>query len=98
MTTSPATRKVHIRTYGCQMNVYDSERMTDALAEAGYAPVDSPESADLILLNTCHIREKAAEKVYSEIGRLRGIKTRAAAEGRSVTIGDRRLRRPGRGR
>ena len=87
MTTSPAKRTVHIRTYGCQMNVYDSERMTDALAEAGYAPVDSPDSADLILLNTCHIREKAAEKVYSEIGRLREIKTRAAAEGRSVTIG-----------
>jgi tRNA-2-methylthio-N6-dimethylallyladenosine synthase len=87
MTTSAAKRTVHIRTYGCQMNVYDSERMTDALAEAGYAPVDSPESADLILLNTCHIREKAAEKVYSEIGRLRGIKMRAAAEGRSVTLG-----------
>jgi tRNA-2-methylthio-N6-dimethylallyladenosine synthase len=87
MTTSDQTRKVHIRTYGCQMNVYDSERMADALAEAGYAPVDAPESADLILLNTCHIREKAAEKVYSEIGRLRAIKTRAAAEGRSVTIG-----------
>ena len=87
MTTSRSNRKVHIRTYGCQMNVYDSERMADALAEAGYAPVDSPEEADLILLNTCHIREKAAEKVYSEIGRLRGIKTRARAEGRSVTIG-----------
>lgn len=87
MKTSDPTRKVHIRTYGCQMNVYDSERMADALAEAGFAPVDSPETADLILLNTCHIREKAAEKVYSEIGRLRALKTRAAAEGRSVTIG-----------
>jgi tRNA-2-methylthio-N6-dimethylallyladenosine synthase len=69
------------------MNVYDSERMTDALAEAGYESVDSPESADLILLNTCHIREKAAEKVYSEIGRLRALKAHAAAEGRSLTIG-----------
>jgi tRNA-2-methylthio-N6-dimethylallyladenosine synthase len=87
MKRSDLTRKVHIRTYGCQMNVYDSERMVDALAAAGYAPVDSPDSADLILLNTCHIREKAAEKVYSEIGRLRALKTRAAAEGRSVTIG-----------
>jgi len=87
MTASTLNRKVHIRTYGCQMNVYDSERMTDALAEVGYQPVDSPEAADLVLLNTCHIREKAAEKVYSEIGRLRTLKTRAAAEGRSLTIG-----------
>lgn len=87
MSTSDPLRRVHIRTYGCQMNVYDSERMTDALAEAGYTPVDSPESADLILLNTCHIREKAAEKVYSEIGRLRALKANAAAEGRAVTIG-----------
>ena len=69
------------------MNVYDSERMADALAAAGYAPVDRPRTADLILLNTCHIREKAAEKVYSELGRLRAFKTRRAAEGRSVTIG-----------
>jgi tRNA-2-methylthio-N6-dimethylallyladenosine synthase len=87
MKRSDLTRKVHIRTYGCQMNVYDSERMADALAAAGYAPVDSPDSADLILLNTCHIREKAAEKVYSEIGRLRALKARAAEEGRAVTIG-----------
>ena len=87
MNTSDPTRKVHIRTYGCQMNVYDSERMADALAAAGYESVDSPETADLILLNTCHIREKAAEKVYSEIGRLRGLKVSAAREGRAVTIG-----------
>jgi tRNA-2-methylthio-N6-dimethylallyladenosine synthase len=63
-----------VRTYGCQMNVYDSERMAEALAPEGYALVDSPEAADLILLNTCHIREKAAEKVYSEIGRLKALK------------------------
>ncbi len=87
MTTPAPKRKVHVRTYGCQMNVYDSERMTDALAESGYEAVDSAEGADLILLNTCHIREKAAEKVYSEIGRLRTLKAAAAAEGRSVTIG-----------
>ena len=87
MTTADAKRKVHIRTYGCQMNVYDSERMTDALAEAGYEPVDTPEAAALVLLNTCHIREKAAEKVYSEIGRLRTLKTEAATEGRDFTIG-----------
>ncbi len=85
--TGEELKKVFIRTYGCQMNVYDSERMTDALAAAGYAPVEAPESADLILLNTCHIREKAAEKVYSEIGRMNELKVAAAAEGRSVLIG-----------
>jgi tRNA-2-methylthio-N6-dimethylallyladenosine synthase len=85
--TEPDLRKVYVRTYGCQMNVYDSERMTDALAPSGYVPVDTPESADLILLNTCHIREKAAEKVYSEIGRLRRLKAKAAAKGRKVLIG-----------
>ena len=87
MKTADPKRKVHVRTYGCQMNVYDSERMMDALAGSGYEPVDSPEAADLILLNTCHIREKAAEKVYSEIGRLRTLKAEAAADGRSLTIG-----------
>jgi len=73
MTAEPA-RKVFIKTYGCQMNVYDSERMGDVLAKAGYTPVDAPETADLVVLNTCHIREKAAEKVYSELGRLRRLK------------------------
>ena len=67
-------RKVFIRTYGCQMNVYDSDRMADLLAADGYGPAASPEGADLVLLNTCHIREKAAEKVYSELGRLRLLK------------------------
>jgi tRNA-2-methylthio-N6-dimethylallyladenosine synthase len=64
----------HIKTYGCQMNVYDSARMADVLTEAGYTAADDPADADLIILNTCHIREKAAEKVYSELGRLRGLK------------------------
>ncbi len=68
-------KKLFVKTYGCQMNVYDSERMASALAAQGYAPVDTPEAADLVLLNTCHIREKAAEKVYSELGRLRKLKT-----------------------
>ena len=85
--TGEGRKRVFIRTYGCQMNVYDSERMTDALAPAGYDPVDAPESADLTLLNTCHIREKAAEKVYSELGRLRALKDAAADAGRRVTIG-----------
>lgn len=65
------SKKVFIKTYGCQMNVYDSERMADVLAPIGYAPVDAPDEADLVILNTCHIREKAAEKVYSELGRIR---------------------------
>ena len=67
--TAPA-KKLYVKTYGCQMNVYDSERMTAALAAEGYQATDAPEKADLVLLNTCHIREKAAEKVYSDIGRL----------------------------
>ncbi len=65
-----------IKTYGCQMNVYDSERMAEALAHAGYRSVETPEEADMVILNTCHIREKAAEKVYSELGRLRPLKQR----------------------
>ncbi|MCF6445610.1 tRNA (N6-isopentenyl adenosine(37)-C2)-methylthiotransferase MiaB [Nereida sp. MMG025] len=75
------TKKLFIKTYGCQMNVYDSERMAEALGveamgEAGYEQVSSPDKADMILLNTCHIREKAAEKVYSELGRLKGLKAK----------------------
>ena len=67
-------RKLFIKTYGCQMNVYDSERMAEALGASGYVQTDRAEDADMILLNTCHIREKAAEKVYSELGRLRPLK------------------------
>ncbi|WP_136634520.1 tRNA (N6-isopentenyl adenosine(37)-C2)-methylthiotransferase MiaB [Pseudooceanicola onchidii] len=67
-------KKLFIKTYGCQMNVYDSERMAEALGPSGYVEVGSPEEADMILLNTCHIREKAAEKVYSELGRFKGLK------------------------
>ncbi|QPM91895.1 tRNA (N6-isopentenyl adenosine(37)-C2)-methylthiotransferase MiaB [Pseudooceanicola algae] len=68
------TKKLFIKTYGCQMNVYDSERMAEALGGSGYDQVSSPEDADMILLNTCHIREKAAEKVYSELGRFQNLK------------------------
>ncbi|WP_224813586.1 tRNA (N6-isopentenyl adenosine(37)-C2)-methylthiotransferase MiaB [Hasllibacter sp. MH4015] len=68
------TKKLYVKTYGCQMNVYDSERMAEALSGEGYEQVDSPEDADMILLNTCHIREKAAEKVYSELGRFRPLR------------------------
>ena len=69
-----APKKLYIKTYGCQMNVYDSERMAEALGGQGYVETQSPDDADMILLNTCHIREKAAEKVYSELGRFRGLK------------------------
>ncbi|QIE41543.1 tRNA (N6-isopentenyl adenosine(37)-C2)-methylthiotransferase MiaB [Rhodobacteraceae bacterium SC52] len=70
----PETKKLFIKTYGCQMNVYDSERMTEALGASGYISTDTADDADMILLNTCHIREKAAEKVYSELGRMKGLK------------------------
>ena len=70
----PGDRKLYVRTYGCQMNVYDSARMAEALAAEGWGSAERPEEADLILLNTCHIREKAAEKVYSELGRLKPLK------------------------
>lgn len=67
-------KKLYIKTYGCQMNVYDSERMAEVMGGAGYVATSRPEDADMILLNTCHIREKAAEKVYSELGRFRPLK------------------------
>lgn len=70
----PVSRKLYIKTYGCQMNVYDSARMAEVLAPLGYAATDVPDDADMILLNTCHIREKAAEKLFSDLGRLRPLK------------------------
>jgi tRNA-2-methylthio-N6-dimethylallyladenosine synthase len=94
LSTLPATgderapaRKVFVKTYGCQMNVYDSDRMSDALSRDGYVSTDVLEDADFVLLNTCHIREKAAEKVYSELGRLRELKKAKAKEGREMVIG-----------
>jgi tRNA-2-methylthio-N6-dimethylallyladenosine synthase len=78
-------KRLYIKTYGCQMNVYDSARMADLLAPLGYRPVDAAAAADMVVLNTCHIREKAAEKVYSELGRLRVLKReRATSGGRMV--------------
>lgn len=82
-----AARKVFVKTYGCQMNVYDSQRMTDALAADGYSTTDAIGEADLVLLNTCHIREKAAEKVYSELGRIRDMKAERALVGREMLVG-----------
>ena len=68
------TKKLFVKTYGCQMNVHDGERMAELLAGQGYEQTDKPEEADMVLLNTCHIREKAAEKVYSDIGRLKPLR------------------------
>jgi len=81
------TKKLFIKTYGCQMNVYDSERMSDVLSPLGYRLSDTPEDAEIIILNTCHIREKAAEKVYSELGRIRKIKDQRAADGKTTIVG-----------
>ncbi len=86
MTEPRAPKRLFMETYGCQMNVYDSERMRDVLTPLGYAVTDKPDDADLVILNTCHIREKATEKVYSEIGRLRAHKERRALEGKGMTI------------
>src|SRR4051812_2266735 len=80
------TRKLYVKSYGCQMNVYDSHRMADTLAPEGFVETATPDDADLIILNTCHIREKAAEKVYSELGRMRVLKNDAARDGRRVTV------------
>ena len=79
-------RKLHIKSYGCQMNVYDAQRMVDTLAPEGFVETASVDDADLVILNTCHIREKASEKVYSELGRLRVVKDDAARQGREMKI------------
>ncbi len=83
----PQPKAVYVKSYGCQMNVYDSQRMADVMGAEGYREVATPEEADLILLNTCHIRERAAEKVYSELGRMRVLKEEARAVGRKVMVG-----------
>jgi tRNA-2-methylthio-N6-dimethylallyladenosine synthase len=82
----PAPKRLLIRTWGCQMNVYDSARMADVLAPLGYAPTEAPEAADMVILNTCHIREKAAEKLFSELGRLREVKRDRAAAGQGTIL------------
>ena len=91
-------KKIFVKTYGCQMNVYDSERMISAMKPSGYVETKSAEDADLILLNTCHIREKAAEKIYSELGRMKSLKANkpdlkigvagcvAQAEGKEIMV------------
>ena len=80
------SKKLYIKTYGCQMNVYDSTRMGDVLAPFGYIETDSPDGADMVILNTCHIREKAAEKMYSDLGRMREEKLAQAQSGKRMLI------------
>jgi tRNA-2-methylthio-N6-dimethylallyladenosine synthase len=86
MSETAPLKRLYIKTYGCQMNVYDSERMADVLAPLGYGVTDSPEGADLVVLNTCHIREKATEKVYSELGQIKLLKLEKQASGGAMTI------------
>jgi tRNA-2-methylthio-N6-dimethylallyladenosine synthase len=86
MTASAPPKRLYIKTYGCQMNVYDSERMADVLAPLGYGMTSTPEDADLVVLNTCHIREKATEKVYSELGQIKLMKQARAQAGAKMTI------------
>jgi len=80
------TKRLHVITWGCQMNVYDSGRMVDVLAPLGYAPTATPDDADMVILNTCHIRDRAAEKVFSELGRLRAIKQARAQAGQGTIL------------
>src|SRR5678816_820482 len=79
-------KKLFVKTYGCQMNAYDSAKMADLLAPLGYAATDAPDGADMVILNTCHIREKAAEKVYSELGKLRTLKAAKAKDGGRMVL------------
>ncbi len=87
LNTAPQQKKIFVKTYGCQMNVYDSARMVDVMAPGGYVETMTPDDADIVLLNTCHIRERAAEKVYSELGRLRDMKTAREGKGGKLIIG-----------
>ncbi|MEJ0065695.1 MAG: hypothetical protein WDM85_09840 [Caulobacteraceae bacterium] len=85
--SSPApAKRLYIKTYGCQMNVYDSERMADVLRPLGYGLTDAAEGADLVVLNTCHIREKATEKVYSELGKIKRMKAAKAEDGGTMLV------------
>jgi tRNA-2-methylthio-N6-dimethylallyladenosine synthase len=86
MSTRAPEKRLYIKTYGCQMNVYDSERMADVLRPLGYGLTDEAEGADLVVLNTCHIREKATEKVYSELGQIKLMKARKAEAGGAMLV------------
>lgn len=85
-TVLPVKKRVHVKSWGCQMNVYDSTRMVDVLAPLGYAPTEDATAADLVILNTCHIREKATEKLFSELGRLQETQATLAQDGKRLLI------------
>src|SRR5262245_10285405 len=82
----PNPKKFYIKTFGCQMNVYDSARMSELLVPLGFSETTAVEEADLVVLNTCHIREKAADKVYSDLGRIREVKDRRSREGKPTMV------------
>ena len=86
MTEGAKKKRLYLKTYGCQMNVYDSERMVDLMAPHGFVLSEEPDNSELIILNTCHIREKAAEKVYSDLGRLVPLKRKSISEGKNLKI------------
>ena len=86
MSSQPTPKRLHVITWGCQMNVYDSARMADVLAPLGYTPAAGPQDADMVILNTCHIRDRATEKVFSELGRLRVVKAARAAQGQGTIL------------
>ncbi len=86
MSAGTARGKVYVKTFGCQMNVYDSERMTEQLAHAGFEETAEIANADLVILNTCHIREKAAEKVYSDLGRIRDVREQRLKTGKQTQV------------
>jgi tRNA-2-methylthio-N6-dimethylallyladenosine synthase len=86
MSAKSLAKKLFIKTYGCQMNVYDSARMAELLTPLGYASTEDPAEADMVILNTCHIREKAAEKVFSELGRLRADRAQRLETGRDLIL------------
>ncbi len=84
--TARGAPRAFIKSFGCQMNVYDAERMGDLAAEAGYRETSRVEDAELIVLNTCHIRERASDKIYSELGKLRELKEERGRTGRRTTL------------
>src|SRR5689334_12170515 len=86
MSAKSLAKKLFIKTYGCQMNVYDSARMAELLTPLGYASTEDPGEADMVILNTCHIREKASEKVFSELGRLRADRAQRLEAGRDLIL------------
>lgn len=86
MTSEAEQKKLYIKTWGCQMNVYDSTRMADILSPLGYTQVEEPDDADMVILNTCHIREKATDKVFSDLGRLRPLKDKKEQQGKKMLM------------